>query len=309
MAKRTSSRPDYTSEIQRLLASREGMVDFDDVVNLFDVSPTTVRSKLKQAMANDSSLRGRVAGIFPDTDTILNQVEGMMGKIQGENLVEANLKSRALVDAWSKSFAEHFCKKALGSKLNLSTGQVTLSFDELRIKLLTPYETYLTQSGNGLVSIAGTLNQSLLVRALRNSGLDDTSDNPQFKETGNKSEGDIQVYYRGSKSHKTLSVEAKSYAARERLLRGLADIQIPKVGVGFFNDASEFNRDRVTLIATSAHASGLYMPTSTFNNLSPDARSVSHPETGRICRSLEMEFVDDMKSFVEKGLISHRLPK
>jgi hypothetical protein len=306
VAKITKVKIDYTATIQNFIRSKDGIIDFDEVANLFTVAPTTVRTKIKQAMAIDKTLRGSVAGIFPDTETILNEVEARIGKIQGINLVQANLESRSLVDGWSKSFSEHFCRKALAGKLNTTTEQVTLSFNELRTELLIPYESYLVQSGNGLISIAGTLNQSLLVRALRNSGLNDEGNNPQFKETGNKSEGDIQIYYHGSKSHKTLSVEAKSYAARERLLRGLADIQIPKVGVGFFNDASEFNKDRVTLIATSAHASALYMPSNTFNDLSIEAKRVSHPETGRICRSLETEFVDDMKAFVNKGLITHR---
>lgn len=307
MPKSSTARHNYTVEIRDLLNSKEGIVDLDDVLNLFDVSPTTVRNKIKQAMAEDKTLRGRVAGVFPDTATILDEVESLIGPIRGDNLVAANLKCSALVDAWSKSFAEHFCKKALGSRLNRVTNEVTATFEELRTELLIPYEAYLTQSGNGLVSIAGTLNQSLLVRALRNSGLIDSGDNPQFRETGNKSEGDIQVYYSGTRSRKTLSVEAKSYAARERLLRGLADIQIPKVGVGFFNNASEFGKDRVTLIATSAHASALYMPDATLNALSKEARSVTHPETGRICRSLENEFVDDMKAFVDSGSITHRI--
>lgn len=307
MAKKSSTKIDYTAVIQDFVLSKKGMIDFEEVVNLFSVSAPTVRTKIKQAMATDASIRGRVAGIFPDTETILNEVEDRIGKICGGNLVEANLESRRLVDKWSKSFSEHFCRKSLGLNLDQKTGKITLSFDELRTKLLIPYENYLVQSGNGLVSIAGTLNQSLLLRALRNSGLTDDGANPQFKETGNKSEGDIQIYFRGSKSHKTLSVEAKSYAARERLIRGLADIQIPKVGVGFFNDATEFNKQRVTQIATSVHASALYMPTTTFNNLSFDARGVCHPQTGRICRSLENEFVEDMKNFVEYGLIFYRV--
>lgn len=306
MPRTSSTRHNYADQIRTLLNSKEGIVDFDEVLNLFDVSPATVRTKIKQAMAEDKSLRGRIAGVFPDTATILDEVEDQIGPICGANLVEANLRSSSLVDAWSKSFAEHFCKKALGPRLNRETNAVTATFEELRTELLIPYEKYLTQSGNGLVSIAGTLNQSLFVRALRNSGLTDSGSNPQFKETGNKSEGDIQVYFNGSRSRKTLSVEAKSYAARERLLRGLADIQIPKVGVGFFNDAAEFGKDRVTLIATSAHASALYMPEATLNALSVESRKVTHPETGRICRSLENEFVEDMKAFADSGLITRR---
>lgn len=301
-------RVNYTDVIRDHVRSREGLIDLEDIEALFDVSYQTVRNKIKRAMAEDASLRGRIAGVFPDTSTILDEVESDIGPIQGSNLVIANLKSSALVGGWSKSFAEHFCKKSLGHRYNTATGQVTLTFDELRTELLTPYEKYLVQSGNGLVSIAGTLNQSLLVRALRNSGLVDEGDHPQFRETGTKSEGDIQIYHSSARSRKTLSVEAKSYAARERLLRGMADIPPPKVGVGFFNDATEFGRDRVTLLATSAQASALYMPDSTLTDLTLAARAVEFPGSGRICRSLEREFVPDMQAFVTNGAITHRDP-
>lgn len=304
--RRTRVRVNYTEVIRDYVNSREGLIDIEDVEALFTVSYSTVRNKIKQAMAEDSSLRGRIAGVFPDTSTILDTVEMDIGPIQGSNLVTANLKSSALVGGWSKSFAEHFCKKALGHRYDSGSGQVTLTFDELRTELLTPYERYLVQSGNGLVSIAGTLNQSLLVRALRNSGLSDEGANPQFRETGTKSEGDIQIYHSTERSRRTLCVEAKSYAARERLLRGMADIPPPKVGVGFFNDATEFGRDRVTLLATSAQASALYMPDSTLANLTEGAKAVQFPGTGRICRSLEQEFVPDMKAFMQNGSITHR---
>lgn len=299
---------DYTSVIQSYLSSRTGLVELEELLPLFKVSVQTLRSKIKIAMAHDHSIRGRIAGVFPDTSSIIDEVEREIGLIEGHNLVLANVRSSELVEGWSRSFSEHFCKKMLGSNLNPATGKVTVTFDELRNQLLIPYERYLVQSGNGLVSIAGTLNQSLLVRALRNSGLNDTGSNPNFRETGTKSEGDIQIYFNGAKSRKTLSVEAKSYAARERLLRGLADIPIPKVGVGFFNDAREFGRDRITLMATSAQASALYMPDSTLRELTIDARYVEFPGTGRICRSLEREFVDDMHAFVNNGSIRSRSP-
>lgn len=86
MAKITKVKTDYITTIQNFISSQDGIIDFDEVVNLFTVAPATVRSKIKQAMAIDKTLRGRVAGIFPDTETILNEVEARIGKIQGENL-------------------------------------------------------------------------------------------------------------------------------------------------------------------------------------------------------------------------------
>lgn len=301
---------DYASRIEECLNASGGtgtIHDLDDVLAKFPgVSEQTARKHVKKFISAERARWGCIAGLFPDTSAILDEVERtLQGGIQGATLVQANETAKAIVDDLSKKFRTHFCKKTLGSNLCQNTGNVSLSFDDLVSQLLVPYENYLTQSGNGLVSIAGTLNQSLLVRALRNSGLNDSGAHPDFKETGTKSEGDIKVFCRHG-NEKTLHVEAKSYAARERLLRGLSDIPQPKVGVGFFNDPSEFGEDRVTLIATTAHASAIYMPQNTLDALSTGAKGVIIPGSGRVCRSLETEFVEDMKNFVAKGDIKKR---
>lgn len=301
---------DYASKIEAQLSAAGGTArihDLEDVLALFPgVADQTARKHVKKFISDERSRWGCIAGLFPDTAAILDEVEkALHGGITGANLVQANEAAKAIVDDLSKKFRTHFCKKALGASISPSTGNVSLNFDDLVSRLLVPYEEYLVQSGNGLVSIAGTLNQSLLVRALRNSGLNDSGAHPDFKETGTKSEGDIKVFCRHG-NEKTLHVEAKSYAARERLLRGLSDIPQPKVGVGFFNNPSEFGEDRVTLMATTAHASAIYMPQSTLDALSTGAKGVKIPGSGRVCRSLETEFVDDMKHFVEKGDIKKR---
>ncbi len=288
------------------MKSREGIVDIEELQSLFKVTKATLKIKLKQAMREDKTLQGRIACVFPDTESIIDEAEACIGKIIGENLVHANMKCRSMVDTWSEAFAEHFCKSILRSYINNETGDIIISIDKIFNTLLQPYEKYLSQRDNSLVSIAGTINQSLLIRALKNSGLSDQGEAPQFKETGNKSKGDIHIYFYGSRGHITLSVEAKSYAARERLIRGLTDIPFPKVGVGFFTNALEFGKDRVTQMATIAQVSALYMPYATYKALTEGAKAVAHSETGRICRSLESDFIQDMKAFVKNGLIQYK---
>ncbi|BAK74855.1 hypothetical protein NH8B_0006 [Pseudogulbenkiania sp. NH8B] len=311
MARSNKSRPDYTTAILDFVsaAPSRNLVDLEAITNLFPtIKEATVRKKVKEAMALHPSLCGRIAGVFPDTKAILDEIERQLGSaVVGETLVRANQLAKTFVEGLANAFANDFCTKALNNHINQATGEISIHFNELITHLVLPYEEYLTKSGNSLVSIAGTLNQSLLVRALRNSGLTDTQ--PRiFSETGTRSEGDIQIYYRptGRTGDRTLYVEAKSYAARERLLRGLADMHEPKVGVGFFNDPTEFNEERVTSIVNSAHAKAIYMPTATYAGLAQASRNINIPGTGRVCRKLESEFVEDMIYFTRHGSIINR---
>lgn len=293
--------------------SAHGLIDQETIYNLFPSrTPATTKKKIKEAMAQNHNLIGRVAGIYPDTNTIIHITETKLGiPIKGSDLMKANLIAKEIIDNLTSSFLKDFSEKCLGSDYNYKTGKIKTSFTTLNNKLLKPYQEYLTKIDNALVSIAGTLNQSLIVHTLRNSGLSDTSkpSNPRsFCETGTGSKGDIQIYHTGpGKSGSViLYIEAKSYAARERLLRGLTDMKTPKVGVGFFNDASEFSAKRVEQFATTAQTQAVYMPRQTYNNLTQEAIAVHYPSTGRICRILEIEFISDMEAFKQKGIIPQR---
>ena len=288
----------------------KGLIDQESIHALFpSTTIETIRKKIKQEMAKNHNLIGKVSGIYPDTNTIIEITESVLGApINGTTLVQANLLAKKQIDKLTTSFLKDFCQKSLGCDYNSDTEKMTISLETLHKKLLTPYRDYLTKIDNALVSIAGTLNQSLLIRALRSAGLSDTTQPKCFSETGSRSEGDIQIYHTGAgkSGNKILYVEAKSYAARERLLRGLADIKTPKVGVGFFNNPSEFSAKRVELLATSAHTQAVYMPEDTYQNLTSEAKNVNYPGTGRVCRILESEFTLDMAEFNKTGAISHR---
>ncbi len=297
-----------TSSINRHM--QKGLIDQESIHALFpSVKIETVRKKIKQAMAQNHNLIGKIAGIYPDTNTIIDITESELGaSINGTTLVQANLLAKKQIDKLTGSFLKDFCEKSLGCDYNTDTEKMTISLETLYEKLLNPYKEYLTKIDNALVSIAGTLNQSLIIRALRSAGLSDTTLPKCFSETGSRSEGDIQIYHTGAgkSGNKILYIEAKSYAARERLLRGLADIKTPKVGVGFFNNPSEFSAKRVELLAASAHTQAVYMPEDTYQNLTSEAKGVNYPGTGRVCRILESEFTLDMNELNKTGAISHR---
>lgn len=308
MTIKTNSSDIITSSINGHM--QKGLIDQESIHALFpSVKIATVRKKIKLAMAQNHDFIGKIAGIYPDTNTIIDITESELGApINGTTLVQANLLAKKQIDKLTGSFLKDFCEKSLGCDYNTDTEKMTISLETLYEKLLNPYKEYLTKIDNALVSIAGTLNQSLIIRALRSAGLSDTTLPKCFSETGSRSEGDIQIYHTGAgkSGNKILYIEAKSYAARERLLRGLADIKTPKVGVGFFNNPSEFSAKRVELLATSAHTQAVYMPEDTYQNLTPEAKSVNYPGTGRVCRILESEFTLDMNEFNKTGAISHR---
>ena len=144
----------------------------------------------------------------------------------------------------------------------------------------------------------GRLNEEIILRALKNSALQ----GDDYKRTGTKSDGDIIVFERVGKK-KPLYVEVKSYHARERLLRGLQDIQHPeKVGAGFFRDAKEFNAKRTeTLIGSGAWA--IYIPDDTFLLITDQAKKMTTARQDRFYRPLS-KFVSDMETYVSSGAIS-----
>src|SRR5690606_24004455 len=111
----------------------------------------------------------------------------------------------------------------------------------------------------GLVSRAGSLNEGLVREALK-------SEQVKALRTGTEGNADVQIAAPDLNPPQVLNVEIKSYGARERLLRGLQDCNTPKIGVGFFNKASEFNANRTSQLL-GTNASAIYLPEVTYQAL------------------------------------------
>lgn len=109
--------------------------------------------------------------------------------------MKANLIAKEIIGNLTSSFLKDFSEKCLGSDYNYKTDEIKTSFTTLNNTLLKPYQEYLTKIDNALVSIAGTLNQSLIVHALRNSGLS-TLQNPLTLEVFAKPVRDRKVIFR-----------------------------------------------------------------------------------------------------------------
>ena len=261
------------------------------------VAIATKRSHLKKLIELDPQLLEKVRGLYPKADTIIDIVERTTGRVIETTLDASNRAAAAIVQNIAGPVVNQFVDTAL--RAYIIGDRITLTKSELMDFLLTEYSEFSKGAGNGLVSIAGTLNERILMRAMSNQGM---IEGDNFQRTGTNSEADLIVHTRtGTRS--SLGVELKSYHARERLLRGLQDIVGLKVGFGFFKDPSEFNAGRTqTLLQT--HAAAIYMPNATLVRVATDSLAMTSNENiafqSRFYRPIE-QFVTDMLHYVGHG--------
>lgn len=211
------------------------------------------------------------------------------GPIASANLSVANEVCSQIVDAVLGPRLAKFIRETL----HPDGPFVPLGEAELVAFLTGPYAQYAKSQANSLISRAGSLNEALVREAIISAGLLDAI------HTGTEGNADIQIVAKSLNPPQTLNVEVKSYGARERLVRGLHDCNPPKVGVGFFNKASEFNADRTTqLLATQASA--IYLPDATLGALDAETKDRQNRHGGQFYRSLT-RFGPDMKLFSQVG--------
>jgi hypothetical protein len=255
---------------------------------------------LRRFISDRPEYIGVVHGVLPSRDVLLNLVEKQLGApIAESNVVLANKKCAEIVTKAARPALESYIRTSLGQYV--AGSQLDVPMDELIEFLLGDYASFSRGAGNGLISVAGGMNEELLAACLTGAGMIVGSD---FTRTGTDSEGDIVIHsHAGVKSN--LGVEIKSYHARERLLRGLKDIEGPKVGAGYFIDPTEFGGNRtVTLLQT--HAAAIYMPAATLAQLGNQALAATSNEAiaygSKFYRPLE-RFASDMKAFSKTGAL------
>lgn len=256
-----------------------------------------VREKLTRVVTLHPMLFHATAEFLPGVATIVAMIEAEIGApITGANLSEANKTCIQIVDSIVRPRYRSFIRRELVDFINPETDELTMKLDELVPFLLEEYKVFVRQQDQGLTSKAGGLNEAILVRALTNTGL---VEEKHFEVTGTKSKGDLAVYCDNVSPRATLLVEVKSFGARERLLRGLQDILPPKIGVGFFTQANEFNADR-TQQFLDTQALAIYMPEATYGALDAASRARQNARATPFYRSLA-EYAGDMKAFTERG--------
>ena len=262
------------------------------------VSSQTKLSHLRRFLKDQPSFVGTVQGILPPIDSIIDIVEGEIGsKISENNVVQANKRCASIVKNAFAPLLQNFVQTSLNTYLEGENLNIPLV--DLVDFLSDEFAPFLKSAGNGLVSVAGGINEKLLARCLASAGLVENTD---FSVTGTESEGDIVVHsHSGAKVN--LGVEIKSYHARERLLRGLRDINRPKVGAGYFINPAEFNPNRTKLLLQTQTAA-IYMPHETLEKLPMASREMESQDTisygSQFYRPLE-RFASDMAEFSKIG--------
>ncbi|WP_299322952.1 hypothetical protein [Parasphingopyxis sp.] len=252
---------------------------------------------LKKFFQEKPEFFGSVLGVLPPSNSIIDMAEKRLGEpVTEDNVVSMNRACADIVKAAFEPVVEQVVREGLFE--HIESDICTIPLKELMTFLLGDFAEFSKGAGNGLVSVAGTLNELLLIRCLENIGMESTS----FSQTGAESEGDIIVHSTSSNKG-NLGIEIKSYHARERLLRGLRDLNRPKVGAGYFIDASEFNEGRTRLLLQT-QAAAIYMPQETLDLLASDARSITSQDIisfgSRFYRPIEI-FATDMLSYSKSG--------
>lgn len=263
------------------------------------VAIATKKTHLKRYIEENPSQLKLLTGLIPKPETVIHLVESEIGGITEHKLDDANRKCSEVVTAITRPMVEGFIREGLSNYFEAGDSSYSVTASALSQFLLDDFAGYLKAAGNGLVSIAGALNEKLLQRALINAGMSPEGD---FSITGTDSEADI-VIHTVAGSRENLGVEVKSYHARERLLRGLKDVKEPKVGVGYFKDHSEFNHGR-TITLLQARPAAIYMPQRTLDRVEQRARLVMTNERvafgSALYRPLE-QFASDMKHYAATG--------
>lgn len=262
-----------------------------------DLSVSTAQATLEKVISAAPSLFALTEEFLPQVECMMDIIELEMAQnISSHNLDEVNHICSGIVEGVLKPRLSRFLNNTLPNHVN-DEGKYVLSLNEMLEFLMGDYQVFNKSQGAGLVSRAGGYNEGILKRALSNSGL---VEGAQFQRTGQQGNGDMAIYCRSTTPNEALWVEIKSYGARERLLRGLQDCLEPKVGVGFFNKASEFNpRRTIQLMKTQALA--IYMPKKTFEELHPESIKMTNVHQSPFYRPLN-EFVPNITEFANKGV-------
>lgn len=295
-----AKRYDYEQEFFRLLSDPATVTEFDEICNDLNlVGSKTVKDKLREFLSSNPEYVTRVAGMYPSPETVIEMAVQQLGEVCGENIQQINEACRDTISKITKPRHLKFLKDSFVQRFSIREDMLSAPLSDIVDFLYSDYVDFVHESDNGLVSIAGGMNEKILFRGLVHAGLKFGED---FKKTGTGSEGDIQIEHRSDRITRILVAEVKSYAARERLLRGLRDIPSEtKIGVGFFTNPNEFNPARTqTLLA--ARPMSIYMPNTTYDKLHPDSSNQVTSTQDKLYRPLS-RFFTDMFYFKQHGTL------
>lgn len=260
------------------------------LLDLHDVSSPTQKNAIDLLFTRFPDAISETEGYLPGTDAVMAIVKFRLGSdITADNLSLSNECCSSLVNEVRAPRLRRFIRETL-----TDGGELRRLDEGTLVEFLTgPYEQFAKSASAGLVSRAGSLNEGLVREAL-------SSEQVQALRTGTEGNADVQIVAGDLNPPQVLNVEIKSYGARERLLRGLQDCRTPKIGVGFFNKASEFNANRTSLLL-GTNASAVYLPEVTYQALDEATRGRQNAQGGVFYRPLN-RLGADMRKFCRLGV-------
>lgn len=90
-------------------------------------------------------------------------MEQEIGLITEKSLDLANVRSSEIVDGVARPIVEEFIHEGLAGSLDQSTRTIRIGVKALTDFLIEDFTEFVRSAGNGLVSIAGSLNEMLLI--------------------------------------------------------------------------------------------------------------------------------------------------
>lgn len=179
----------------------------------------------------------------------------------------------------------------------ISGNQITGSIKDIFPLLRDEYVPFTVGLSNSDIVIAGRIHELIPSKALESAGLTRGQD----FDTPPKSlkQGDIRVHNQSQKAQ--LATEVKSLAARERFKRGLEEIKGLKVGLGFFNEPTEFTTDGASSLINQG-VLAVYMPVQTLQALTSTLKSFLNSNQRPFFRPLS-QYPQDMYNFTSTGTL------
>ena len=283
----------YWDVFHEEILSSSSQLNVDDLYQKFDVKSSTVKNHLRSFVDNKPEYLEHLLGFFPKPETILALAEKRNGLMAPEQVEIFNHYCKQIVEDISKPMHMRVIEEIIAKNIR---NDGTLNTDSLALGIFGEYQQFVGDSGNGLMSIAGALNEYLLKVCLERQGLQEGSD---FLKTGTDRRGDLMINSKSPQNPDQLYVEIKSYAARERLLRGLQDITGNKIGVGFFTNPAEFNNKRTSTLL-KAQPMAIYMPVKTLSQMGKECKDRATTDGNRLYRALS-RFASDMVEYAASG--------
>lgn len=179
----------------------------------------------------------------------------------------------------------------------ISGNQIAGSINNIFHLVRDEYVPFTVGLSNADIVIAGRVHEVIPTTALESAGLirgQDFDTPPKRLKLG-----DIRVHNQSQRAQ--LATEVKSLAARERFKRGLEEISGLKVGLGFFNDPTEFTTDGASSLINQG-VLAVYMPSQTLQALSSTLKSFLNSNQRPFFRPLS-QYPQDMCNFVSAGTL------